>query len=504
MKRLLCLFLTVIMLVSVFAGCKKNDPEAPGTSGVTSDDGTPSGTNEPTTEEPKKTWDDLPRDKFDGEEYNILGREHSVWGSYDLYTTDTSTDLSAAVFARNSAVELRYGITINLHTPSGISTLLQQMDQADYSEYDLYSLQLQSWGKRVSSGYFQDLTKAKELDLTDSWYDQDFINYLTIHDQLYGVISDATYVDKYGTWATAFNTDMIAAYNLNVDMYKLVEDGEWTFAKMKELAKQVCLDVNEDGVMELGGQDIYGIGGELTNLDFFIQASGMPYAYYSDNTIVYSLTDKVSVFDDIFQTVYELVADSAPLTYMAEAQTANGKWTGARNFFEQQQMLFFVGGINNLPIYFRSFKHDYGVIPMPKYTTDQERYYNPVTAINCPVLCVPRNAENTQMSMVILQALACRGEETVQPVFYDTVLKNQASRDPQTWSMLDMIFSERVFDLATIHDFGSLAGKTSSELSNLVLEGRPGDFASTVESKKTSADDKIKKLLAFYDANYAE
>lgn len=174
MKRLLCLFLTVIMLVSVFAGCKKNDPEAPGTSGVTSDDGTPSGTNEPTTEEPKKTWDDLPRDKFDGEEYNILGREHNVWGSYDLYTTDTSTDLSAAVFARNSAVELRYGITINLHTPGGISTLLQQMDQADYSEYDLYSLQLQSWGKRVSSGYFQDLMKAKELDLTDSWYDQDF------------------------------------------------------------------------------------------------------------------------------------------------------------------------------------------------------------------------------------------------------------------------------------------------------------------------------------------
>lgn len=322
---------------------------------------------------------------------------------------------------------------------------------------------------------------------------------LTIYDQLYGVLSDATYVDKMATWATIFNKDMVLAHNLNVDIYKLVEDGEWTFAKVLELAKRVNLDANEDGVMEIGGKDIYGIGGELANLDFLIQASGMPYAYYQDDKIVYSLVDRVLDFDGVFNAVYDLVADST-LTYMADAHTAG--WSGGRKLFEQQQMLFYISGVLNLPVYFRGYEHDYGVVPMPKYTKEQTRYYNPVTTYNCPTLCVPRNAENTRMSMMILQALSCRGEETLIPVFYDNVLKYQASRDPQTWAMMDMIFEDRIFDLATIHNFGKLAGNVTSEIPKLVLEKRPGDFVSTVRANEGLATDAIDKLMKFYDSHY--
>ena len=102
MKRLLCLFLVVIMALTVFAGCKKESPNTPGTSDT--DEETHTDTNGSETEEPKKSWKDLPKEKFNGEEYNILGRKHTPWGSDDLYATDTKTDLSAAVFARNSAV----------------------------------------------------------------------------------------------------------------------------------------------------------------------------------------------------------------------------------------------------------------------------------------------------------------------------------------------------------------------------------------------------------------
>ena len=95
MKRLLCLFLVVIMALTVFAGCKKESPNTPGTSDT--DEETHTDTNGSETEEPKKSWKDLPKEKFNGEEYNILGRKHTPWGSDDLYATDTKTDLSAAV-----------------------------------------------------------------------------------------------------------------------------------------------------------------------------------------------------------------------------------------------------------------------------------------------------------------------------------------------------------------------------------------------------------------------
>ena len=60
MKRLLCLFLVVIMALTVFAGCKKGSPNNPGTSDT--DEGTHTDTNGSETEEPKKSWDDLPKD----------------------------------------------------------------------------------------------------------------------------------------------------------------------------------------------------------------------------------------------------------------------------------------------------------------------------------------------------------------------------------------------------------------------------------------------------------
>ena len=97
MKRLLCLLVIAVMVLSVFAGCKKDGPETPGTSGE-SENTTEPVTNEPDV--PKKTWNDLPKTKFDGEEYYILGRQHTPWGSFDLHAADTSTELSAAVFAK--------------------------------------------------------------------------------------------------------------------------------------------------------------------------------------------------------------------------------------------------------------------------------------------------------------------------------------------------------------------------------------------------------------------
>ena len=86
MKRLLCLFLVVIMALTVFAGCKKESPNTPGASDT--DEETHTDTNGSENGEPKKSWKDLPKEKFNGEEYNILGRKHTPWGSDDhVYRT---------------------------------------------------------------------------------------------------------------------------------------------------------------------------------------------------------------------------------------------------------------------------------------------------------------------------------------------------------------------------------------------------------------------------------
>ncbi len=186
---------------------------------------------------------------------------------------------------------------------------------------------------------------------------------------------------------------------------------------------------------------------------------------------------------------------------MAEAHSE--QWKGGRDFFEAQQALFYIGGVVILPAYFKAFEHDYGVIPMPKYDENQESYYNAITTFNCPTFCIPKNATDLSMSAVVMQAMACRGETSITPVYYNTILKEQASRDSDSWRMLDIIFENRVFDLCTVYNFGNLAGNgQNSYISVLVKNGQRDQLVSTIETYASTADARIEELMTFYDENY--
>ncbi len=498
MKRLLCLLLILVSLPICFAGC--NQSGAPGP--VTGEVGDESeGTPPEEGEAPAKGWNDLPKTKYDAE-FNILGRGGAgTWNTEDLFAEDTSTALSAAVFSRNSAVETRHGITINVNAYTGkYAAMLEAMELAGTNDFALYDIPLGQWGYAVVNGYFENLYKLDELDLEDSWWDQRFVEDVTLYGQLYGILSDATYIDKAATWAVEFNKDMFAAYELEDNPYKLVDEGKWTIEKMTELAQKVNLDVNEDGVMELGGQDIYGIAGEIANLDFLFQGCGFTYGGFENGEIILNLDRNKDQANNIFQKIFDLVADSS-FTYMAEAHSE--QWKGGRDFFEAQQALFYIGGVVILPAYFKAFEHDYGVIPMPKYDENQESYYNAITTFNCPTFCIPKNATDLSMSAVVMQAMACRGETSITPVYYNTILKEQASRDSDSWRMLDIIFENRVFDLCTVYNFGNLAGNgQNSYISVLVKNGQRDQLVSTIETYASTADARIEELMTFYDENY--
>ena len=497
MKRLLCLLLILGGLLVSFAGCRRNEEPGPASTGS----GDVSGGDTSDPEASAKGWDDLPKTQYDTE-FNILGRGGAgTWNTEDLISDDISTPLSAAVFSRNSAVETRHGITIHVNAYNGnYAAMLEAMKLAGLNDFALYDIPLGQWGYAVTNGYFVNLYELSELNLKDSWWDQRFVEDVTLYGQLYGILSDATYIDKSATWAVAFNKDMITAHELNVNLYNMVDEGTWTIEVLTELAKQVNMDANEDGVMELGGQDIYGIAGEVANLDFLFQSCGFTYGAFENNEIVLNLARNKEEANDIFQEIFDLIADST-LTYMAEAHSE--RWKGGRDFFEAQQALFYIGGVVILPAYFKAFEHDYGVIPMPKYNEEQEAYYNAITTFNCPTFCIPQNTTDVSMSAVVMQALACRGETSITPVYYNTILKEQATRDSDSWRMLDIIFENRIFDLCTVYNFGNLAGNGgNSYISVLVKNGQRDQLISTIEIYASTANKRIEELMTFYDENY--
>ena len=186
---------------------------------------------------------------------------------------------------------------------------------------------------------------------------------------------------------------------------------------------------------------------------------------------------------------------------MKQLKNQEKKWKGGREFFEAQQALFFVGGLNNLPQYFKSFSHDYGVLPMPKWTEQQEEYYNGVTVWNCPVFCIPRNTEDASMSAIVMQAMACRGQNSLVAVFYDTILKGNSVRDEDSWGMLDLIFASRSFDLGTIYGLGGFVDGYGGHLIDLIVNKQKDQLSSTIDSFAGTAKDAIEDLVNYYDKN---
>lgn len=99
--------------------------------------------------------------------------------------------------------------------------------------------------------------------------------------------------------------------------------------------------------------------------------------------------------------------------------------------------------------------------------------------------------------------MACRGENSLVAVFYDTVLKGNSARDPESCEMLDLIFNNRCFDLGSIYQFGGLVGSdTNSHILQLVLEHKRDQLTSTIGQFEGTAKEQIEDLVAFYDKNF--
>jgi hypothetical protein len=97
---------------------------------------------------------------------------------------------------------------------------------------------------------------------------------------------------------------------------------------------------------------------------------------------------------------------------------------------------------------------------------------------------------------LIIEAMAAKSVGTVTEAYYDKALTYKYMRDEESAQMLDIILSNRLFDLAYSYNWGSLY----SSLQNLILTGK--DTVSSTWDKKLSAAEKaMQKTIDAYKEN---
>ena len=99
---------------------------------------------------------------------------------------------------------------------------------------------------------------------------------------------------------------------------------------------------------------------------------------------------------------------------------------------------------------------DFGILPLPKYDVSQEKYRSPVNPYSGAVIGVPPTVSDFERTGIILEAMAAESRYTLLPAYYDTLLMRKYIRDDESSDMLDIIFSNIVYDTGAVYNFGNV------------------------------------------------
>lgn len=495
-RKIIALFLALLMLSSTAAGCSNADSGETNNSNTASTDTT---VQETETERP---YAKLPDTDMGGADMTILvGYNEEKWPPDTVAVTKnefgaaeiTGEAVNDARYTRNQTIGERYNCVISsvdynemqnrnvLHPDmiKAVDTLVMAGD----NNYAFMLLQGYTTCSLAVEGVLTDLYTLDNLDLTAAWWDQKANENLTVMDRLYFTTGDISTADNDATCTVFFNKQLAADHGID-NLYDSVRDGTWTLDMFLGLCEETSLDVDGDG--KYTDADQYGamIWDDITMA--VINGAGIKCAEVGDSGEIELTLNTERTINALEKYVTFGRDKSKCFQYQREGSAAD---TLAIQMFSNNQAMFFMQLMQMVPK-LRDMDADFGILPFPKYDEDQTEYYNTVGSWHSVFFCMPFSTVDTANASILAEALACEGMYTVTPAYYEMTLKNKSARDEDSAEMLDIIFATRVYDLGWYYQFGLL----NEEVMNLFRSQYAAkEFSSMYASKEKSALEEVKK-----------
>lgn len=237
MKRLLPLMLVLVLSIAMLTACggKTEDEDT---------DATPTPVDE--------VADDSNEDPEDEEEVVDLGGMDIVigdwWSAQEPEAPKTA--LEEDTLAYRESIQEKYNFTMKQVAVTdwgGMQELFTTSVMADDPAADLFLLGPDWTAQPLANGLLYDIATLDSFDFTENKWNQSTINLMTYGDSTYGMAT-GTPEPKLGMY---WNKRLFEEAGLNPDLpYDLQASGEWTWAKLEELADQLTRDVDNDGTID--------------------------------------------------------------------------------------------------------------------------------------------------------------------------------------------------------------------------------------------------------------
>ena len=490
MKKLLCIFLSLLFVVGVFTACAETNPVNTDTQKTTEADTTEAVTTEVPEEElsneevAKKYLDRLPQAKYD-REFNILCMAGVGNSEKEIWVEEASSEpIDDAVFRRNAAMLDTFGVTITKNAQVAVSTAAQNDIKSNAKSYDLIMANGPDTGALAQNGYlynFLDLSDYMNLD--KEWWDPGTLRDCVINGKVYFMNGDINILDNDVTWIMLFNKKMIADNDLE-EPYELVKKGTWTLDKFYEYVKTVSKD-NGDGKFDQN--DTYGFlttnGGGLTN---FLYTSDIKTVDFKDGVPEVVMGEYQDKILDLLAYCKKLLHEDN-VSWVSKNDPAQ-----TRDMFMNNQGLFYSEVLSYI-VNLADMDSPYGVLPTPKYDEKQQNYRTHVDGVGS-MISIPSNIDKPEEAAYIIEAFALYSYAYLTPAYYDVTLKRKKSRDSESTEMIDIILQSRTYDIGYIYSSIGLANM----FNQLVLNGTT-DFASKYKNTEKKAKKALDNIMKKYN-----
>ena len=495
MKRLVCLAVAILTVLSMLAACQKT--EAP----PTDDDTTPS-----TEAETSPYLDALPDDlDFNEREVNIF---YSVYDpNFDCKGLELEGSsfsegdfISQAVYERNEEVQERLNVILgftqvdsNSDAATYASAIENNIIHTQSTEYDLIYHRAANAVVHANEGYFKAVNDLPYVDWDKSYWFYDQMKSVSLNSsQIYVMLGDLL-VSNYSNISTMFfNMDLYETLfpgKSAEELYTVVKNNEWTWDYYFSLVASCYVD--NDGQDGATPGDIYGANWEngARTAQYYPYTCGLSFTSRDESGFpVLTLNNSRTV--DMVIDLYDFINNNQG-TYMMTFDQAQEK-------FLNGTMMFYGYFLSIGKIISQTTEFDYGVLPFPKY--DELTDYTSAILTGAGVFVIPYTiTDEARLSCIgaTLEALCSTNARDVVPEYYETVLKVKQAGTPQNMEMIGFIRDHLKFDISFW--MSNSLGKVASTFQQCIIKDNSNNYNATWDKLGTSYETALQNLINKYN-----
>jgi ABC-type glycerol-3-phosphate transport system substrate-binding protein len=364
---------------------------------------------------------------------------------------------------------------------------LRKSVQGGDDAYDLAIPLTNAAPSHAQNGLLIDLNKVANLNFDNPWWNNSVSHYFSMNNRLFFTTSDFILTPADNVSIMMYNKKLAESLGITgaEALYKLVDEGKWTFDVFEELCKQGWADLNGNGVVD-GTEDRFGL---VTCGWLYIAMLGG----FNETLVAKDANDMpyFSCGTERFLSAYIKMTE-----FMLERQVVVREGTDFPGRTEEvfvNDRALFCGQVLSCVRLYKDMGSDFGILPMPKLDENQEKYSTYSLWSSC--IAIPSTNPDIERTGHILEALSAESRKLVIPAYYEVSIGTKYLRDEGSVRMLDIILDNRIYDIGdSMYNWGGFTGAVSTMAQRGDL-----NFASAIEKYKERVETAIQKTVDAYE-----